>query len=90
VGRDSAVSTETRYGLYGPEIESQWRRDFPDPPRPALGPNQPPIQQVPGSSQGVKRPGRGIDHQTPPSAKVTERVEPYLYAISGPSWPVIG
>ena len=39
---------------------------------------------------GVKRPGRGIDHPPPSSAKVQERVELYLYSPSGPSWPVIG
>jgi len=26
----------------------------------------------------------------PPSAEVKERVELYLYSLSGPSWPVIG
>jgi hypothetical protein len=34
--RDSSVSTATHYGLVGPEIESQWRRDFQHPSRPAL------------------------------------------------------
>jgi len=37
-------------------------REFPHPPRPALGPTQLPIQRVPGLSPGVKRPGRGVDH----------------------------
>jgi len=32
------------------------------------------------SFPGVKRPGHGIDHPLPPSAKVKERVELYLYS----------
>ena len=44
-----------------------------------------------GSFQGVKRPGRGVDHPTPlSSAQVKERVELYLYSPSVPSWPVLG
>ena len=39
---------------------------------------------------GIKRPGRGVDHPPPSSAKVKERVELYLYAPFGPSWPVLG
>ena len=30
--------TSTPYGLDGPGIEYRWRRDFPHPSRPALGP----------------------------------------------------
>ena len=52
VGRDSSVGIETRYGLDGPGIECRWRRDFPHPPRPDLGPTQPPVQCVPGLTQG--------------------------------------
>ena len=37
VRRDSIVGLATRYELGGPEIESQWERDFPYPSRPALG-----------------------------------------------------
>ena len=37
-GRDSSAGIATRYGLDGPVIESQWRRDFPRPPRPVLDP----------------------------------------------------
>ena len=42
-----------------------------------------------GSFQGVKRPGRGVDHPPLSSAEVRERVELYLYPISGPSLPVL-
>ena len=37
----------------------------------------------------VKRPGRGVDHQPRSTAEVKERVELYLYFLSGPSWPVL-
>jgi len=47
-----------------------------------------------GSFQGVKRPGRGVDHTHTHthtlSAEIKERVELYLYSNSGPSWPVLG
>jgi hypothetical protein len=52
VGRDSLVGIETRYRLNGPGIESQWGRDFPHPSRTVLGPTEPPIQWVPGPSEG--------------------------------------
>ena len=43
-----------------------------------------------GSFPGVKRPGRGVDHPPTSSAEVKERVELYLYSLSGSSWPVLG
>jgi len=43
-----------------------------------------------GSLPEVKRPGCGVDHPTPSSAEVKERVELYLNSPSGPSWPVLG
>ena len=52
VGRGSSVGTATRYGLDGPGIESRFGRDFPHTSKPALGPTQPPVQWVPGHSQG--------------------------------------
>lgn len=52
VGRDGAVSTATRCGIDGPEIESRWVRDFTQPSRPALGPTQPPMQCVPSLLRG--------------------------------------
>ena len=48
VGRDSSVGIATRYGLDGPAIEFRWRRDFPHPSMPALGPTRPHIQWAPG------------------------------------------
>ena len=41
-------------------------------------------------SEGVKRPGRDANHTPPSSAEVKERIELYLYSLSGPSWPVAG
>jgi hypothetical protein len=41
-------------------------------------------------SPGVKRSGRGGDHPPPSSSKAKERVELYLYSLSGPSWPILG
>jgi hypothetical protein len=43
-----------------------------------------------GSFQGVRRPGSGVDHPSPSSAEVKERVKLYIYLPSGSSWHVIG
>ena len=87
----SSVGTATRYGPGGLGIESLWGgeifRSSPD------GPWDPPSLLYNGyrlSFPGVKRPGRGVDHPPPSSAEVNERVELYLYSLSGPSWPVTG
>ena len=42
-----------------------------------------------GSFQGVKRPGRGVDHPSTSGAEVEGRVELYICSTSGSSWPVI-
>jgi len=62
-------------------------RDFPHPSRP----DQPAFYTMgTGSFLGVKRSGCGVDHPSPSSAEVKERVEVYLYSLSGSSWPVLG
>jgi len=73
MGRNSSVGTATQYGLDGPGIECQWRGKFYAP--------------VPGDHPafcttcigflvwGVKRPGHGVNHLPPSSAKIKERVE---------------
>jgi hypothetical protein len=66
---DSVVGIATGYGLDGPGIESRWGRNFPHLSRPALGPNQPPVQWVPGLSRGKERPRRDAD-PSPPSSVV--------------------
>jgi len=49
---DSAVGRATCYRLDGPGIESRCGRYFPRPSRPAVSPNQPPMQWLPGLSRG--------------------------------------
>ena len=90
VGCDNSVGVATRYGMDGPGIESQWGRDFTHPSRPALVLTQPPIQWVSGPSQGVKQPRRGVDHPSPTTTEVKEKVELYIYSSTGLALPVVG
>jgi hypothetical protein len=51
-GPGSVVGIATGYGLDGPGFEPRWGGDFPHLSRPALGPNQRPVQWVSGPSRG--------------------------------------
>jgi len=42
------------------------------------------------SFPGVKQPGHGVEHPSPSSPKVKDRVDLYLYLTSGPPHPVLG
>jgi hypothetical protein len=80
LGRDSAVSIQTRYGLNGPGIESRWGRDFAS--RPDL-PWGPPTLLYNGN--GVQLAGFGVGHPSPSSVEVNKRLELFLCSRSGPS-----
>jgi len=43
-----------------------------------------------GTFPGLKRPGRGVNHLSIPTAEFKERVELYVYSSSGSSVPVKG
>ena len=88
--RDSSVCTATRYRLDGPGIESWWGTRFSAPVQ--TGPVAHPASCTigTGSFQGLKRPGRGVDHTPSSRAEVKGRVRLYLYSPSGPSWSVLG
>ena len=69
------------YGLDGPEIDSRWGARFSAPVQTGseTHPNLP-YNCYWVSFCRVKRPGYGVDHRLPSSAKVKERVELYIYS----------
>jgi len=75
IGRDSAVGIATSYRLNDPPIELRWLARFSTPVQICTGP---PILLCSGyrvSFSGVKRWGCGVNHPSPFSVKVKERVE---------------
>ena len=89
LGRDSSVDIANRYGLDGLWIESRWRRNIPQPSRPALRPTQSSFQWIPGLFLGVKRPGCGVDNPPLSSAVAKEILHLCLYCFSGTSRPAV-
>jgi hypothetical protein len=72
-GPSSSDGIATDFGPDGSWIESRWGGgDFPHLSRPALGPNQPPVQWVSGLPGGKVGPGRATDHSPPSSVMVME------------------
>jgi hypothetical protein len=90
MGRDSVDGIATGCSLDDPEIESSWRRDFPDPSRSTLGPTHPSIQWITGPFLEINRTVRSVYYPTPSSAEVKERVQLHLCFSSGSSMPVLG
>jgi len=79
--RDSSVGIATRYGLDGPGIESRWGQDF-SAPFQTMG-----TGSFPGGSKADEA---WRSPTTASNVKVKERVQLYLYSLSGPSWPLLG
>jgi len=71
------------------EIETRWEARFSAFVQTDPGAHPASYKTGNGPLPEVKRPGRGADHPPPSSAEVKERVELYLYSLSGPSWPVL-
>ena len=63
VCRDNSFRIATRYGLYGPGMESRWgRARFSSSVQTGPGVHPASYTIGTGSFQGVKWPGRGFDH----------------------------
>jgi len=90
VGRDITVGIATRFGLDGLGIETQCRPRFSTPIQTGPGAHPGSYTLGTGSFPGVKWPGHGTDHPPPPSAKVKERVELYIYSPFRTLWPILG
>ena len=81
MGRDSSVGIATRYGLYGPGIESRCGARFSEPVQTGPGAHPASYRVDTGSFPGVMRPGRGVDH--PPHLVPKLRKE-YGYTCTSP------
>ena len=89
VGRSSSVGTATRYGVEGPEIQFGEGEIFLTRPDRTCGPPSPVSIGCRVIVRGVKRPEHGVNHPPLSSAVVKERVDLYLYFLSGSSRPIL-
>ena len=87
--RDSSVSIATCYALDGLGIESRWGWDFSHKPNRRWDPPSL-LHNVCRIFPGGKSAGSWRLPPTPSSAKDKERVQLYLYSVSGPSRCVLG
>jgi hypothetical protein len=83
-GRDSPVGVATGCGPDGPGFESRWGARFSAPVQTSPEAHPAPYTMGTGLFPRVKRPGRD-DHPPTSSDEVKERVELYLYCLSGSS-----
>ena len=89
VGWDISVGIAARYGLDGPEIESQWRARFSALVQTGFVTQTASYTMGTVSFPGAKRPEHGLDHPPPFSADIKDGVQLHLYSSSGPSWSVL-
>ena len=75
ISTNRGAEIANRYGLDGPGIESRWVARFSASVHTGPGDHPASYTMGTGSFSGIKRPGRGVDHPTPSSAEVKERVE---------------
>ena len=87
VGRNSVVDKATLFGLDGLGIESWWRENF---PHPDLVDTRTLVQLVKTIFPGIKGPESGVEYPSASSTEDKQRVELYLYAITEPSWLLLG
>ena len=80
----SYFSCSTCYVLGGLGIETRWGARHSAPIQIGRGAHPASCTLGSGSFPGVKQPGRGVDHPTPSSAEVKERVECTFYSLSVP------
>ena len=87
---DGVVGRVTRYMPDGPRIQSWWGKIFCIHSEWPWGPPSLLYSGYQLSFPGLMWPGHGIDHPPSSSVDVKERVELYLYSVSGSSWPLLG
>ena len=79
VDRDSSIGIATAYGLDGTGIEPLWGARFSTPVQTNTGTHPASCTTGTGSSPGVKRPGRGVDHPSKSSAEINPLTPNDLY-----------